>query len=86
MVDIQDVYIAFLEDEEFDLSFKRSVKNRVVELWKEGHSSECMAREIKRDEDEVAVLLIDLARRGEVMKRRNGVRGVCCCLFRGVNS
>ena len=48
---------------------------RVREAWKVGTPIDEIARTVRRDVDEVAVLLIDLARKGEIEPRPRGVYG-----------
>ena len=61
--------------EELDLSFRQQEVWDVIRWWREGMSYDAMADSLDRDADEVAILLIDLARTGRIEKRRGGCRG-----------
>jgi len=58
-----------------DLSFTAQEVWDVTRWWREGMSYDQMADSLDRDADEVAILLIDLARTGRIEKRRGGCRG-----------
>lgn len=61
--------------EDLDLSFTAQEVWDVIRWWNEGLSYDAMADGLDRDADEVAILLIDLARSGRIQKRRGGCRG-----------
>lgn len=42
-------------------------------LWNEGHTLSDIAKYLKRDIDEVAILLLDRARKGKVKSRESGI-------------
>ena len=56
----------------------RSLSN-VRKMWQAGAHIEDIAEAVDRDCDEVAVLLIDLARRGKIQRRRLGIYGGEIC-------
>jgi hypothetical protein len=63
--------------EEDDFSFvwtKKEIRN-VQALWNDGKHIADIAEEIKRDQDEITVLIIWLARHGRLRKREGGVLG-----------
>lgn len=61
--------------EDLDLSFTRAEVAAVIEGWRRGDHVADIADRIRRDPDEVAVLLIDLARCGRIARRQGGVFG-----------
>ncbi len=63
-------YIALLE---LDFSWKRETIEEVKELWEEGYIINYIADKLNREGDEVFLLLMDLARKGEIEKRKNGI-------------
>ncbi len=65
----------YIACEDMDLSWYPSEVRQVIEDWEAGVPLWEIAEKLKRDPDEVAVLLIDLARRGAIRKRRGGVYG-----------
>ena len=46
-----------------------------MDFWDEGKHIADIAEYMKRDQDEVAVLIMHLARRGKIEKRKTGVLG-----------
>jgi hypothetical protein len=48
---------------------------QVAQLWRKGLHIADIAEKIKRDIDEVAILIMDLARRDVIEPRKNGVAG-----------
>ena len=52
---------------------------KVRKMWQAGANIEDIAKAVKRDCDEVAVLLIDLARDGKIQRRRLGIYGGEIC-------
>lgn len=68
----KNVYIACL-DWKFDWGMDEV---KVVEkMWKEGKSISDISRAVKRDTNEVAVLIMDRAAKGKIKKRPGGVFG-----------
>ncbi len=61
--------------EDLDLSFTAQEVWDVTQWWNEGMSYDEIAASLNRDGDEVAILLIDLARKGRIRRRRGGCRG-----------
>lgn len=69
----QSELIIALDD--LDLSFTREETEAVLDFWGEGKHIADIAEHMKRDQDEVAVLIMHLARRGKIAKRKMGVFG-----------
>jgi len=69
----QKIYIA-LEDMNFFWCAKE-VKH-IAALWESGTSIKTIAQTFQREADELAVLIMDLARKGKISKREGGVFGV----------
>lgn len=65
-----ELYIAC---EEFDFSFFKGEVEQVKQSYKQGIPVLDIARDIKRDEVEIAILLIDLAEKGKITPRHSGV-------------
>lgn len=57
--------------EELDFGWEWEEINKVEIMWLEGKGLEEMANEIKRDGDEVFLLLMHLARQGRIGARQN---------------
>ena len=70
--------IIILED--LDFSWYTVEMDKVKSLWKYGWHIKDIAKTVKRDQDEVATLVMHLARKGEIPRRRGGVFGddICC--------
>lgn len=68
----QRLYFAL---EDLDLSFTRAEVAQVVLWWNQGVSIGEMADRLGRDPDEIAVLVMDLARKGGVRARAGGAWG-----------
>lgn len=66
------LYIAM---EWLDFGWHQDEIARVIELWAEGEPLDQIAAKLDRDGDEVAILLMDLARRQRIRPRHNGVFG-----------
>lgn len=64
------LYIACLD---MDFSWYPVEVNKVINMWQEGKSIWEIAEEQNRCPDEVAILIIDLARRGKISPRSRGV-------------
>lgn len=65
-------YIA-LEDLNFDWSVKDIEKFDA--LWREGKPLQEIAKILKRPQDEIAVIILDRARKGKIAKRKFGIFG-----------
>ncbi|MNY77987.1 hypothetical protein D3C86_2180650 [compost metagenome] len=48
---------------------------KLDEMWKKGYDIEVIAETLERDCDEVAILIIDRARKGKIKARETGVFG-----------
>lgn len=68
----EELYIAC---EDLDLSFFKREVMETIRMWHEGWHIADIAATLKRDPDEVAILLIDLARQERIGPRRGGVFG-----------
>ena len=66
------IYIA-LEDLDFDWT-KEQVK-KFDELWSRGDSLPLIAKTLRREQDEVALLVMDRSRKGAIAPREHGVWG-----------
>ena len=68
----EEVYIAGL-DWKFDWSMKDV--RRVEKMWKDGFHISDISKTVKRDMDEVAILIMDRVKKGKIKKRAGGVLG-----------
>ena len=68
----EELYIALSE---LDFSWYPGEVEQVAQLWREGLHIADIAEKMKRDIDEVAILIMDLARKNKVRRRKNGVFG-----------
>lgn len=68
----QTRYIAL---EDLDFSWWPEDIKRVCEMWQKGVDIVNISRQLHRDCDEVAILLMDLARQDKICKREHGVFG-----------
>lgn len=69
----QQELIIVLDD--LDLSWFPEEVDKVKKLWEFGWHIVDIAKQIKRDQDEVAALIMHLARQGEISRRAGGVFG-----------
>lgn len=69
----QSELIIALDD--IDFSWFRAEVEKVKKLWAYGWHIADIAKQMKRDIDEVAVLIMHLARKGKITKRGRGVLG-----------
>ena len=67
-----ETYIALLD---LNFGWRPQDVKRVKDAWRAGKPLDEIARMIRRDADEVAILLMDLARKGEIEPRPRGVYG-----------
>ena len=68
----EKLYIALSE---LDFSWYHAEVEKIKKLWAYGLHIAKIAEMLERDIDEVAVLIMDLARRGVIGRRKNGVLG-----------
>ncbi|MHB0802749.1 helix-turn-helix domain-containing protein [Bacillus thuringiensis] len=66
----RNLYIAL---EELDMLWDEDDVWQVKEAWDNNESVFAIAKKMERDPDEVAVLLMDLARKGRIEKRVTGL-------------
>ncbi|MEV2365725.1 hypothetical protein ABNC18_15020 [Paenibacillus larvae] len=60
-----------------DLDFLWSLTDikHIKTMWEQGISIDDMSKSVSRDPDEVAILIMDLFRHGEIKDRPGGARG-----------
>lgn len=68
-------YIALLD---LDFSWNKKQLNRVKVYWEAGYHIAEIAEKVDRIIDEVAILIIDLSRKGEIEERPGGAFGGKC--------
>lgn len=61
--------------DDLDLSFTKAEIGAVLDFWGEGVHIADIAEELNRDQDEIAVLIMHLARKGKIQNRKRGVLG-----------
>lgn len=66
------VYVAL---EDLDLIFDERIIPEVIKMWKGGLSVEDIAKTYNRDPDEIACLIMSLAREGRIKRRPGGAYG-----------
>jgi len=69
---IKNDYIALMD---LDFSWKEEQVKRVIAYWNTGYHIAEIAKKVDRIIDEVAILLIDLARKEKIEPRRGAVFG-----------
>jgi hypothetical protein len=62
--------------DDLDFSFIPEEAETTKQMWQEGKHIADIAEKLKRDMDEVAVLIMHMARRGEIERRKTGVFGI----------
>lgn len=67
------LYIAL---DELDFSWYAAEVEQITELWAKGWPVRQIAKRYGRDPDEVAVLIMDLARRKKIQQRPGGAMGL----------
>lgn len=67
-----ELYIALTD---IDFSFYEEEIEEVIDSWEDGEHISDIAEKLDREVDEIAVLIIDLGRKGKLERRRNGVYG-----------
>jgi hypothetical protein len=68
----EELYIALSE---LDFSWFPGEVEKIKKLWAYGLHIAKIAEMLERDIDEVAVLIMDLARKNKIRRRKNGVLG-----------
>jgi hypothetical protein len=68
-------YIALLEDEQIEFGWSRTELNHFYQAWGAGQDAGIIAKQLKRDPDEVAILIISLRRQELIGDRTGGWRG-----------
>jgi predicted regulator of amino acid metabolism with ACT domain len=61
--------------EDLDFTWYPTEVEKVKKLWKYGRHIRDIAKQVRRDIDEVAVLIMHLARKKEIKRRKMGVLG-----------
>lgn len=61
--------------EQYDFTWTQAEVYRAKNLWRNGDDLATMARKLKRPPAEVFLLLLDLADRGKIPARENGIYG-----------
>lgn len=61
--------------DDMDFSWFPAEVNKVKSLWDFGWHIADIAKTVKRNQDEVALLIMHLARKGKIQKRKGGVLG-----------
>ncbi|MFZ5688650.1 MAG: hypothetical protein ACOY9Y_10845 [Bacillota bacterium] len=72
----EPLYIALAD---LDFTWYADEVTQVIRWWEDGIALGDMADRLRRDPDEVAILLIDLARAGKIKERDGGVYGKLLC-------
>jgi len=65
--------------DDLDFSWFIDEIDKVKRLWKYGWHIADIAKQMRRDIDEVAILIMHLSRRGEIKRRKGGVFGEVYC-------
>ncbi len=68
-------YTALEAGPDFSFQWPPAQVRKVIQMWEAGIPIDTMAKRLSRDPDEVAVLIIDLARREIIGNRIGGVWG-----------
>lgn len=68
----EPLYIACMD---LDFGWKRTQLETVIEMWNQNYHPRAIAKKVKRDVDDVAVLLISLGREGRIQRRPSGLFG-----------
>lgn len=67
--------VLIFEEDDFSFVWTGKEIRSVQNFWNEGRHIADISDEIERDQDEIAVLIIWLARHGRLRKRKGGVFG-----------
>lgn len=62
--------------QDLDLTFTEKEVEDTLELWEAGIHIADMARQLKRETEEVFILLLDLAMKRKIRERENGIFGI----------
>ena len=73
--DMNNYYNNYIACFDLDFSWNEKQVKRVIAYWKSGYHIAEIAKKVDRIIDEVAILIIDLARKEEIEKREGGVFG-----------
>ena len=65
--------------DDLDFSWLPAEVAKVKKLWDFGWHIADIAKQMRRDVDEVAILIMHLSRRGEIKRRKGGVFGEVYC-------
>lgn len=65
----------YIACEDLDFSWWPEQVQKVQELWCQGVDIVDISKQVHRDCDEVAILVMDLARQGKIQRRKRGVFG-----------
>lgn len=65
----------YIACEDIDYIWRERDVAEVERLWREGYDIRCIAAAVKRDVDEVLLLILDRARHGVLKRRPTGVFG-----------
>jgi len=68
----KEVYIACYD---MNFSWFEEDVEKVIRYWKYGLSIAEMGKRLRRDTDEIGILLIDLAKKGKIKPREGGLFG-----------
>ncbi|GAA2775249.1 MULTISPECIES: hypothetical protein [Bacillati] len=66
----------YLACDEMDFTWGTEDVFQFEEMWKKGEDIHSIAKELKRDPDELAILAIDRARLGRIKRRPGGLLGI----------
>lgn len=61
--------------EDLNMDWDKEDVKKFDYLWKEGRSIQEIAKRFKRQQDEIAVIILDRSRKGKISKRKNGILG-----------
>ncbi|AQZ45587.1 hypothetical protein [Paenibacillus larvae] len=61
--------------EDIDFMWTLTDIKRIKQMWEQGMSVDDMSQSVSRDPDEVAILIMELFRNGEIKDRPSGARG-----------
>lgn len=76
--DMNSFYNDYIACFDLDFSWNEQQLNRVKVYWEAGYHIADIAEKADRIIDEVAILIIDLSRKGEIEERPGGVFGDKC--------
>jgi hypothetical protein len=62
--------------EDLDFSFLPEEAETTKKMWHDGKHIADIAEKLQRDIDEIAILIMHMARRGEIEKRKSGALGI----------